>query len=1375
MPRRRSLATALIWVAIAGVGFWYFWHDGEDEIASLNLEVMRLRSLGKTAEAAALGEQAAARSERALGKEHGKTLSALAALADIYSAQKRPADAASLLERVLEADRRILGESHRDTRAVKRDLAAAYEAQGRTNLAAPLRKLLSGGAAPPKGWDVGSDTPKAAAGPPSPPLAERLAARADAPRNQPNGQTPAPQGEEAQLIESIAAVNEYAMQLAREGKADEAVRVAQLAYQVSESLRGAEHPDTLTILSNLSTYYTGLGRYDDAETAAKEALEARERAANVEPTALAASLNNLADIYQERGRYPEAAQLFARSYEINLHTLGPEHTDTLGNRENLALVLAKQGRFAEAAPLIERVLEVRKRLFGEDSPQTLSTMSNLASIYDDLSRYAEAEALHQRAIPAKERTLGFNHPSTLASVNNLAQLYLARGRLKEAEPLLRRALNAQKIAQGKEHPATLSTLNNLAGLYIKQGRYSEAEPLADRALETNRRTLGAEHPNTLTSMVILGALYLAQGRVSEAGPLLQLALETGERKLGGNHPLILSALENLAQLRLAQARYEEAEPLLRRSLSAKEQALGRNHPDALFSAGNLGAVYFGLGRQAEAEPLLKEVLAGYKRMLGDDHPDTLSALGNLAVLLTSQGRLAEATPFSELAASGQQQVLGDRHPATLQGFNNLASLYAAQNLYAKAEPLHRRVLEGRRQVLGDEHPGTIQSLGNLASLYFAQGGWLRAAEFWRQSTAAIALREKRGTRLANRVSPGEKRGDPQVETYQFLCLIKALYRLEREAPVSVTSISNESFVAAQWAQGSYAAQSLAQMAARGAAGNAKLVGLVRERQDLVEEWRKHDEFRNGLLSIPPDQRNGAAETENNAWMVTTNARVEEIDTELEDKFPDHAALASALPLRIAEVQSLLGEGEALVFFLHTPEVSQTPDESFIWVVTKTGGRWARAGMGPVALSEAVQTLRCGLDAASCASGANTASTAAGAGAPAPFSHELAHRLYKALFGQVEDLIKGKSLLIVPTGPLAQLPFQVLQTKPPATFTDSASKKADWLIRHHALTVLPAVSSLKALRRVARPSMASKPLIGFGNPLFDGERASTAQGTDFKERAALARAKQRCPDSPQRRTASLSGAQAVVQPVRMRGGLADTAFLRIQAPLPETADELCAVAQDLGANPAEIRLGARATEREIKRLSAAGELAKYRIVHFATHGALAGAVPGNAEPGLLLTPPEAPSEEDDGYLSAPEIAALKLDADWVILSACNTAAGGVQNAEALSGLARAFIYAQARAMLVSHWAVNSDAAVKLITGAVHRLAADKAIGRAEALRRSMLALIDHGSQQEAHPAFWAPFVLVGEGAGGVHAEIAKSKPRPTSWLSQSVVTSKGGTN
>ena len=163
-----------------------------------------------------------------------------------------------------------------------------------------------------------------------------------------------------------------------------------------------------------------------------------------------------------------------------------------------------------------------------------------------------------------------------------------------------------------------------------------------------------------------------------------------------------------------------------------------------------------------------------------------------------------------------------------------------------------------------------------------------------------------------------------------------------------------------------------------------------------------------------------------------------------------------------------------------------------------------------------------------------------------------------------------------------------------------------------------------------------------------------------------------------------------------------------------------------------------------------------MLHFATHGLLAdeseAILNSAAEPALLLSPPQVGAtreqlEEDDGLLLASEVAQLQLDADWIVLSACNTAAGEKGDADALAGLARAFFYAKARALLVSHWYVNSEAAVKLTTGAFAELRVNPKIGRAEALRRSMARLITVGRPDEQQPEYWAPFVLVGEDAAG----------------------------
>jgi CHAT domain-containing protein len=446
---------------------------------------------------------------------------------------------------------------------------------------------------------------------------------------------------------------------------------------------------------------------------------------------------------------------------------------------------------------------------------------------------------------------------------------------------------------------------------------------------------------------------------------------------------------------------------------------------------------------------------------------------------------------------------------------------------------------------------------------------------------------------------------------------------------------------------------------------------VRERQDLVQEWHFKDKQLIAAISEPPTKRKPDVERALTGRLAAIETRLAEVDLRLRRDYPDYAALASPAPLSVAEVQTLLGANEVLVLFLDTKKMKPTPEETFIWVLTKADVRWVRADLGTAALAREVAALRCGLDETAwygtglkqCADmlGIPT-DQAPGPNQALPFDHARVHKLYAALFGEVQDLVKGKHLLIVPSGPLTQLPFHVLITKEP---TSKDHREAAWLAREHAITVLPSVASLKALRRVSKPSDATRPMIGFGNPLLEGPDAR------YADRAKLAREKQRCPEMHAHTLAARRDLPSVSN-LQTRAGLADVSHIKLQAPLPETADEICAVAADVKADASSIHLGAQATERSIKRLSASGELAKYRTLHFATHGVLAGELDGTREPGLILTPPDEASEEDDGYLSASEIAALKLDADWIILSACNTAAG----TEALSGLARVYLCASA---------------------------------------------------------------------------------------------------
>ena len=378
-----------------------------------------------------------------------------------------------------------------------------------------------------------------------------------------------------------------------------------------------------------------------------------------------------------------------------------------------------------------------------------------------------------------------------------------------------------------------------------------------------------------------------------------------------------------------------------------------------------------------------------------------------------------------------------------------------------------------------------------------------------------------------------------------------------------------------------------------------------------------------------------------ARLATIDARIREIDRRLAADFPDYAALARPQPLGVEQVQAELRADEALVLFLDTPEWKPTPEETFVWVVTKTDIRWLRSEFGTKALGEHVAALRCGLDQAwwndsDIAQACKVTVSASPqleilkvgnkevTAQVLPFDLARAHELYKALLGPAEDMIKGKHLLIVPSGPLTSLPFHVLVTEPPkAAIPDKLTdyRGVPWLGTRQPISVLPSVASLKALRQFARTRQATKPYLGIGNPLLDGPQDDLRWGAYHKERAELARRKWCSQIATPQQVASARAPRSVRSFTSVfRGAQADIEQVRQFSPLPETADELCDIARRLGVPESEILLGASATETGLKDLSEQGRLADYAVVHFATHGALAGQVQGSTEPGLVLTPP-----------------------------------------------------------------------------------------------------------------------------------------------------------
>lgn len=331
-----------------------------------------------------------------------------------------------------------------------------------------------------------------------------------------------------------------------------------------------------------------------------------------------------------------------------------------------------------------------------------------------------------------------------------------------------------------------------------------------------------------------------------------------------------------------------------------------------------------------------------------------------------------------------------------------------------------------------------------------------------------------------------------------------------------------------------------------------------------------------------------------------------------------------------------------------------------------------------------------------------------------FPIDAAHELYEIIFGDVSDeLEEVATIYITGNGPILSVPFPALvvgeKTQHPATASAFRGSDIPWLIGRTAVSMLPSANALLIERDGSLSSNASRVYAGIGNPIL-GPPSRGSRGYDF--------------------------AAAFVSDT----GLADIEKLREMPSLPETELEISRMAELFGAQENDLLLGTAATETNVRRM----DLSQYRIISFATHGLVGGDLAGSTEPGLVLTPPNEATLLDDGLLTSSEIAKLELDADLVLLSACNTAASdGSAGAQALSGLAQAFVTAGARGLIVTHWSIPSEPAVELTTRMVELQRTGIAKNWAQAHQIASLEMIGSiGPSEYAHPANWAGFAVFG---------------------------------
>lgn len=492
-----------------------------------------------------------------------------------------------------------------------------------------------------------------------------------------------------------------------------------------------------------------------------------------------------------------------------------------------------------------------------------------------------------------------------------------------------------------------------------------------------------------------------------------------------------------------------------------------------------------------------------------------------------------------------------------------------------------------------------------------------------------------------------------------------------------------------------------QLAARVSAGDQEISAYTREQQDLAErQIRLRAELMQETLK-PEENRSKETEDAIESEIHQIGVQLEERELKLQDRFPKYAQLVTRKPVDALQIAEVLQPEEGLLYF------SNVGDKGYTFLLHQGRLKLHAVNLPQWQLKERVAALREGLTPDD--------------GKLRPFDVGLAHALYRELVGALLDVPGSiRRLVIIPTGPLLSLPPDVIVTAAPET-----TQKTEWLVRRFSILVVPDVRAFMNLRRIIKSAITSTEFLGVGNPRFAAEASGTTSAGRVKDSGTqnrglqVAASDQKPPNDPCRENWNAREQLA---------GL---------TPLPESAEEIRVMAAELAAGKGTLLLGEKATKSELLKAG----LDTKAIIVFATHGLLPEDLFCENEPSLALAPGSPGDLQDDGLLRASEISVMRLNANLVILSACNTAgADGRLGGESLSGLVRAFFYAGARNVLATHWQIASQPTVELTTN----MARNKAQGLTwpDALRESKLRMMDNPAT--SHPFFWGGFSLVGGG-------------------------------
>ncbi|MBZ9649199.1 CHAT domain-containing protein [Sphingobium sp. 3R8] len=884
-----------------------------------------------------------------------------------------------------------------------------------------------------------------------------------------------------------------------------------------------------------------------------------------------------------------------------------------------------------------------------------------------------------------------------------------------------------KVA-GKPHPLAGVALINLSSMDQIDGKNPDALAHANDGLALLAPFADAYPVAWMQGLSIKGYVQAALGDVTGAAEVLAQAshymdgyiARTPPDKLDpSTHMLRSNIAFSHAQALTRLGRNVEAVDAQRASMEARIAASGPNSPDTIGAYYTYAQMLQRADRDVEAEKYARMAVDIATDHIDRKHPSYARALEALGLLLSRTGRRNESLDYLQRAIAIKRDTVGTGSLYFQFGLQNLGTVLLPLERYADAEPLFMEAERGFRGIEGENSPQSARALAFAASAALAEGHRDQGVERFNAALARVRAGSDKDRDIGQRVYP-----------YLIPALIAAGHGEEARAAAAAFAAETrqlDNAPAIPLAQAAMlSAWTGSDQAALGETAR-RLVGLLRDDASVHDDAELTEEQRAALdtiLAVATQAQDAALALD--AMAILAGSRIAQANRLVAQRLVADPTLAARVRRLQDRTKILQAVDSRLLKALATDNgvaaarteraaVAATVDVERAaiardyprWVEANGGERpdlgALRDGLGEGEALLAVMPAFDGVYLLAVSAGGTRIERAQmdraalvalvgrlrGSLTPAGFDQSSAHTLYSQIFtpGILATLGRARALRIVPTGAFASLPFGMLPQRPVA----AATRDTPWLIRRFAIEIQPGFADAKDRRQ--QMAARDQRFLGIGAPLTFGA-VQTA-------------------DAPR-------GAGALSQ----------------LPPLPGSQAELRAVAHRFGMERTTLLVGRDASEAGLR----GRDLSGYAVILFATHGLVGGEMEGVTEPALVLSPPAADAVGDDGLLTASEVAAMRIGADWVILSACNTAAGDNAQAPAYSGLAQAFRYAGAGSLLVSHWPVRDDASAFVTLETVKGAA--RGLPRAVALRRAMLKLIGSKRPGAAQPYIWAPFILMG---------------------------------